>query len=157
MPAFMASRPAESSSLPSCGSITITVGFCATRVEMAARWAAASAPASTDFSSTSEYAAACALALLVIAAIQPWSAAGAEKPMVTFSPDAALGLALASVLVFTCAVLSGSLLVQAVRRARAPTAAPPNRMRLRDKADMIPPRGYPGRAKPGERDQRLNS
>jgi hypothetical protein len=38
---------------------------------------------------TSEYLPACALALLVIAAIQPWSAAGAENPIVTFLPGSA--------------------------------------------------------------------
>jgi hypothetical protein len=44
MPARIASSPAAFSSLPSHGSITITVGFCAIRVDRAARWAAASAP-----------------------------------------------------------------------------------------------------------------
>ena len=78
----------------------------------AARWAAASAPASTVLNVTSEYAAACALALLVMAAIQPWSAAGAEKPMVTFLPGSAFGLPASAPLV--CAVVGAvSLLVHA--------------------------------------------
>jgi hypothetical protein len=42
------------------------------------------------------YAPACALALLVMAATQPWSAAGAENPMITLVPGAAFGLALVS-------------------------------------------------------------
>ena len=54
---------------------------------------------------TSEYWAAWALALLAIAAIQPWSAAGAEKPMVTAGPDA--------------------VLAPAVRRRRRARRAPP--------------------------------
>jgi len=39
---------------------------------------------------TSEYCLACAAALFAMAAIQPWSAAGAENPMVTALPGAAL-------------------------------------------------------------------
>ena len=46
-------------------------------------------PAAT-FSSTSGFSAAAFLALSVMAAIQPWSAAGAEKPMTTLSPGASL-------------------------------------------------------------------
>jgi hypothetical protein len=41
---------------------------------------------STAFSVTSSYCSACALAFVVMAAIQPWSAAGAEKPIVTSLP-----------------------------------------------------------------------
>jgi hypothetical protein len=109
------------------------LGFWAIIVASAARWAAASAPASTLRNSTSEYAAACALALLVMAATQPWSAAGAENPMMTFVPGAAFGLL--SVSSFLIWVFSpGSLLVQAVSRAPAPRAAPPKRMRRRDRS-----------------------
>jgi hypothetical protein len=77
------------------------------------------------------------LALSVIAAIQPWSAAGAEKPMTTFVPAAALALSL--VAVFTWAVFRGSLLVQAVSRAPAPTAALPNKRFLLDRTAMAGP------------------
>src|SRR3954468_24872839 len=92
-----------------------------------------------------------------MAAIQPWSAAGAEKPITTFAPATAFGLALESVLLLTWAELSGVLLVHAVRTAPAPTAAPPNRMRLRDKADIVPPKEIPGREKSGRKGQRLRS
>jgi hypothetical protein len=162
MPAFMASTPAAFSSLPSYGSITITFGFCATSVAIAARWAAASTPASTVRSSTSVYALACAFALFVIAATQPWSAAGAEKPMMTFWPGAAFGLASAFWSFLIWVFSDGVLLVQAVRTAPAPTAALPKRIRLRDKVDMIPPRGYPATDVPAIAcgrlwDQRLRS
>src|SRR4051794_3106678 len=50
-------------------------------------------------------------------AIQPWSAAGAEKPMVTVSP--ALSLLLVAVLPPPEPLLSGVLLVQPVTRAPA--------------------------------------
>jgi hypothetical protein len=52
-------------------------------------WLTSLVPAAT-FSSTSGFSAAAFLALSVMAAIQPWSAAGAEKPMTTFWPGAAL-------------------------------------------------------------------
>ena len=76
MPASIALRPTAFSSLPSCGSSTITLGFWAISVSSAARCRVTSLAASTGLNVTSEYASACALALLVIAAIQPWSAAG---------------------------------------------------------------------------------
>jgi hypothetical protein len=84
------------------------------------------------------------LALLVMAATQPWSAAGAENPMTTFAPGAAFGFASEFWSVLIWVFSDGLLLVQAVRTAPAPTAAVPNRMRLRDKADMFPPKGVPG-------------
>ncbi|GAA2221775.1 hypothetical protein GCM10010429_56200 [Micromonospora olivasterospora] len=105
-------------------------------MDSAARWAAASAPASTDLSSTSEYAPACAFALLVMAAIQPWSAAGAEKPMVTFLPGAALPPESVSAALVCAAVGAASLLVHAVSRAPAPSAAPPNSSRRRDRSRL---------------------
>src|SRR5258708_4694613 len=99
----------------------MTSGFWAMSVDKAARCAAASAPAATDLSSTSLKLAACALALLVIAAIQPWSAAGAENPITTFLPAAELGLFVSAPLV--CAAVGVSLLVQAASNAAAPMAA----------------------------------
>src|SRR3954468_7639575 len=113
----------------------MTVGFWASRVARVARWAAASAPAATARNSTSEYAAACALALLVMAAIQPWSAAGAEKPMTTFCPGAAFGLA-SPPPVLIWELLPGSLLVQPASTAPAPRAAPLRRSRRRSRTDM---------------------
>ena len=76
------------------------VGLLPIRVDSAARCAAASSPAATAFSVTSEYVSACALALLVMAAIQPWSAAGAENPMVTALPGAEFGFAASGPLVW---------------------------------------------------------
>jgi hypothetical protein len=58
-----------------------------------------------------------------MAAIQPWSAAGAEKPMTTFWPGAAFGLAELFWLVLTWVFSCGVLLVQAVSRV------PPHRRR----------------------------
>ena len=46
--------------------------------------------ASTGSNVTSEYCLACASAFLLIAAIQPWSPCGPEKPIVTSLPGAAL-------------------------------------------------------------------
>src|SRR4029453_10802602 len=74
-----------------------------------------------------------------MAAIQPWSAAGAENPMITFWPGAEFGL-VSSLSALTWVFSDGVLLVQAVSRAPAPTAAPPKRMRRRDRSDMFSPR-----------------
>ena len=72
---------------------------------------------------TSGYWPACALALLAIAAIQPWSAAGAEKPMVdrlarrgVAAGGAGRGAGPA------CRASAGVLLVQAASAAPAPSA-----------------------------------
>src|SRR3954449_6169904 len=82
-------------------------------------------------------------------AIQPWSAAGAEKPMVTLSP--LLSLSLAALLPPPELALSGVLLVQPVIRAPAairPTAVGIKRRKRRCRAaDMPSPRrvrGPPG-------------
>src|SRR5215217_8193568 len=66
-----------------------------------------------------------------MAAIQPWSAAGAEKPMVTALPAAALGLVPASA-PLVWAAFGVSLLVHAASSALAPTAVPPMRKRRRE-------------------------
>ena len=131
MPAAIASRPNALSSLPSCGSSTITLGFCEMSVESAERWAAASAPAATGLNSTSWNVLAWASALLVMAAIQPWSAAGAEKPMTTFVPGALLPPVSVLPPVLVWVLGSCSLLVHAASRAPAPSAAPPRRNRRR--------------------------
>src|SRR5256714_5918201 len=98
---------------------------------MAAIWAGASFPGSTATSLTSEYLAACALALLVIAAIQPWSAAGAVKPMVTVFPGDALVPPFTFVWPFA-SLFFVSLDVQPVSSALAPRADPPSSSRRRD-------------------------
>ena len=74
---------------------------------------------------TSGYWPAWALALLAIAAIQPWSAAGAEKPMVTVGPDPALAPALGAATFPVGAGPAGVLLVHAVSAAPAPRPSAP--------------------------------
>ena len=54
-------------------------------------WLASLVP-SAVLNSTSVYFLASALAALLIAPSQPWSAAGPEKPMTTLSPGASLSL-----------------------------------------------------------------
>ena len=78
---------------------------------------------SATWSSTSPYSSAAARAASVMPAIQPWSAAGAEKPMVTVSPSSSFELAAFSVPPPPEPWLSGSLLVQPATRAPAPTNA----------------------------------
>src|SRR5690606_6394025 len=71
---------------------------------------------------------ACSSAFLATAAIQPWSAAGAENPMVTCLP--ALSLSPASVPAWGFPppeTPSSVLLVQAAARPPAARAAPPSR------------------------------
>ena len=80
---------------------------------------------SAALNSMSEYFSASALAELLTAASQPWSAAGPEKPMVTVSPGASLSLAApAGALEPRSSDVSGVLLVQpAARRPMTPAAA----------------------------------
>jgi hypothetical protein len=80
---------------------------------------------------TSSNSAACALAFLAIAAIQPWSAAGARKPMVTFGPSSALPPSPPLPTTALASPSSSLFPVQPVRTAPAPTAAPPSRKRRR--------------------------
>src|SRR3954453_18036446 len=75
-------------------------------------------------------------------AIQPWSAAGAEKPMVTLSPDSSL--LLEALLPPPLPELSGVFPVQPARRAPTPTIATAVDVRRRYPrclvADMFSPR-----------------
>ena len=94
------------------------------RLDLAVCWLTSLVP-STALKVTSVYSPACALALVVMAAIQPWSAAGAEKPMVialpgvSLSPPSVVGRLVVGV------VAPLSLLVHAVeQRAGADRAAP---------------------------------
>jgi hypothetical protein len=82
------------------------------------------------------------LALLVIAATQPWSAAGAEKPMMTLVPGAAF--ALLPCWLLTWVLSEVLLLVQAVSRAPAPTVAVPKRILLRGQSGHVFSQGGPG-------------
>src|SRR5690349_24127200 len=131
MPASIADLPTDVSWAPSWGRSTIASGLLWMSDCSAAIWAGASFPASTALRVTSENLAAWAFALAVMAPIQPWSAAGAEKPIVTALPGASL---LEPVL--TCAPLSPLLLVsldvQPARIALPARAAPPNSRWRRD-------------------------
>src|SRR6478752_3987831 len=87
-------------------------------------WTDTSLVPSATRSSTSSYLAASVLADSVIEPIQPWSAAGAEKPMTTLSPDSSLepaGAAAVSPAAPSLPSLPSLLLVQP---ARARTATP---------------------------------
>lgn len=85
---------------------------------------------STGLNVTSLYFFAWPSAFLAIAAIQPWSAAGAENPMVTCLP--CLSLSPPSDPAWAAGLGSSSLLlVQAAARLPAATTAPPNRTPLR--------------------------
>ena len=129
MPAAIALRPVEVSWLPSLGSSTSALTFLLINVSTAAICCVMSLVGFTASNVTSEYWAACALALLAIAAIQPWSAAGAEKPMVTAGPDAVLAPAVGAATLPAGA--AGVLLVQALSAAPAPSpSAPRSTLRL---------------------------
>src|SRR5690349_4940459 len=131
MPASMALRATAVMAAPSNGSRTIASTLSLMNVSTCEIWRLTSLVPSATFSSTSSYLAACALADLVIEPIQPWSAAGAEKPMTTFLPDLSL-----SVLLLPIAELvspSSEPFVQAPRTsvaaAKAPTRAKARRLR----------------------------
>src|SRR6185312_230819 len=123
MPAAMALRPVEVSWLPSLGSSTSALTFLLISVSTAAICWVMSLVGFTASNVTSEYWAACALALLAIAAIQPWSAAGAENPMVTAGPAAVLAPAVGAAT--DPAGAAGVLLVQALSAAPAPSPSAP--------------------------------
>src|SRR3954452_12402478 len=95
MPACIALVPCAVSWLPSLGRITSALTFWLIRVSIAAICWVMSLVGFTGANVTSGYFAAWAWAFSAIAAIQPWSAAGAEKPIVTGRPGAELGPAAA--------------------------------------------------------------
>src|SRR4051794_10476526 len=120
MSASIARRPRLVSWLPSLGRMTSALTFWLISVSTAAICCATSLVGFTGAKVTSGYCSACAFALFAMAAIQPWSAAGAEKPMVTGAPGVALSPAAAPTL--APEPLDGaSLLVQAATVAAAPT------------------------------------
>src|SRR3954454_9060431 len=132
IPACCACRATAVSCLPSYGSMTMTSTFLAIRVWMAAIWAATSLVACTGCRLTSEYLADSVTAFLAMAPVQPWSAAGEEKPIVTVFPGVSLPLvpplpaaAAAALVVGDDALLD--LLLQAVSAAAAPSPVAPNR------------------------------
>src|SRR3954447_12186689 len=115
----------------------MTSTFLPISVWIAAIWAATSLVACTVSSLTSEYFAASDAAFLATAPVQPWSAAGDEKPIVTVFPGASLPLPppTAAALVGPAALVAGEalleLLVHAVSAAAAPSPVAPSRKRLR--------------------------
>ncbi len=127
MPASIACGPIEVSWLPSLGRITSASTFWLISVSTAAICWAMSLVGLTASNVTSGYCSACACALFAMAAIQPWSAAGAEKPMVTGAPGSALPPPGAGATAGPPAPPAGSLLVQAVSAAPAPTPSAPVR------------------------------
>src|SRR5690606_7425353 len=108
---------------------------------------------STGRNSTSGYRFAISSAVFAIAAIHPWSAAGAENPITTLGPGWSLSVpARAACWAGVDELCAGSLPVQAVSRAPAPTAAPPSRKprrpRGRCRDTRIPPSGRGVQGKP---------
>ena len=85
--------PCDVSWLPSLGRITSASTFWLIRVSIAAICWVMSLVGFTGANVTSGYFAAWACAFAAMAAIQPWSAAGAEKPIVTGRPGSALAAA----------------------------------------------------------------
>src|SRR4051812_8916283 len=122
MPACIALSATGVRAAPSKGSSTIASTLSLMNVSTWLIWVLTSLVPSATFRSTSGYFSASALAALVMPDIQPWSAAGAEKPMVTVSPVSSLELAaLFPPLLLEEELSSGELLVQPATSAVAPT------------------------------------
>src|SRR5437868_3471229 len=120
--------------------MTMTSTFLPISVLIPAICAATSLVACTVSSFTSLYFAASAIAFFAMAPVQPWSAAGDEKPMVTAAPGASLapaaaGAAAAPELVAAAAFFL--LPVHAVSIAPAPTPAAPIRKRRRSRPSPL--------------------
>src|SRR3954468_24486729 len=140
MPACIAFVPCEVSWLPSLGRITSASTFWLIRVSIAAICWVMSLVGLTGANVTSGYLPAADCAFAAIAAIQPWSAAGAEKPIVTGRPGAELGPAAPPPLgAGGGAAAGGALLVHAASAAPAPTARAPERKprRARNRAESV--------------------
>src|SRR4051812_29970757 len=145
MPACIALSATGVSAAPSKGSRTMASTLSLMKVSTWLIWVLTSLVPSATFTSTSSYFSSTALAALVMPDIQPWSAAGAEKPMTSLSPGLSLLLdaLLAPALL---PELAGVFPVQPARRAPAPTSATAVVVRRRNPrclvADMFSPR-YP--------------
>src|SRR3954454_2444733 len=153
MPACMACSATGVSAAPSKGSSTIASTLSLMNVSTWLICVLTSLVPSATCRSMSSYLSASLRAASVMPAIQPWSAAGAEKPIVTLSPVSSL--LLAALLPPPEDSLSGVLLVQPVIRAPAairPTAVGIRRRKRRCRAaDMPSPRmdrGPPPRGRP---------
>src|SRR4051812_8617878 len=142
MPACMAFSATGVSAAPSKGSSTIASTLSLMKVSTWLIWVLTSLVPSATWSLTSPYLSAAALAAFEMPAIQPWSAAGAEKPMVTVLPVSSLELA-ALLPPPPPPELSGVLPVQAVMSTPTPTSAATAVVRRRDgrclAADMFSP------------------
>src|SRR3954454_14157908 len=142
MPACMAFSATGVSAAPSKGSSTIASTLSLMKVSTWLIWVLTSLVPSATWSLTSLYFSAEALAAFVMPAIQPWSAAGAEKPMVTVLPVSSLELA--ALLPPPPPELSGVLPVQAVMSTPTPISAATAVVRRRYgrclAADMFSPR-----------------
>jgi hypothetical protein len=123
MPASIASSATGVMAAPSKGSSTIASTPSLMKVSTWLICVATSLVPSATCRSTSSYSSAAARAASVMPAIQPWSAAGAEKPMVTVSPGSSLSLAAALLSPPPSPDSSGVLLVQPASRTPAPTSA----------------------------------
>src|SRR3954447_12365848 len=125
MPAACALIAISVSALPSKGRMTSESTFLSISVwTWLICWLTSLLP-STACRVTSLCFAAWPLALVVMAAIQPWSAAGAEKPMVTALPGVSLPLGAAAAAEDVVVDDAALLLVHAVRAAPAPRAPAP--------------------------------
>ena len=130
MPASMAWRATGVIAAPSKGSRTMASTPSLMKVSTWLICRLTSLVPSATCRSMSGYCSARSRTLLVMAAIQPWSAAGAEKPMVTVSPSSSLPPSAAtgaeSEELSSSLAASSALPVQAVRArtATAPTTRP---------------------------------
>src|SRR4051812_45922457 len=143
MPAFMAFRATGVIAAPSNGSSTIASTLSLMNVSTWLICRLTSLVPSATRSSTSSYFAASFLADSVIEPIQPWSAAGAEKPMTTLSPLSSFEPVAADVPPEVSAVSPPPSLLL-VQPARARTAMPATRpaatfldFRVVDRRDMV--------------------
>src|SRR3954462_15797871 len=154
IPACIALSATGVRAAPSKGSSTIASTLSLMKVSTWLICVLTSLVPSATFRSTSLYFAASAFAAFVMPAIQPWSAAGAEKPMVTLSPDLSL-LLLALLPPLPLPELAGVFPVQPARRAPTPTIATAAVVRRRYPrclvADMFSPRSACLAASPGGR------
>ena len=96
IPASMALVATSVSAAPSNGSSTMASTLSLMNCSIWLICTLTSLVPSAWTSSTSEYLAASSTADFVIEPIQPWSAAGAEKPIVTLSPGSSLPVAAAA-------------------------------------------------------------
>src|SRR3954463_3747415 len=153
MPACIAFSATGVRAAPSNGSSTMASTLSLMKVSTWLICVLTSLVPSATFTVTSSYFSSTALAALVMPAIQPWSAAGAEKPMVTLSPDSSL--LLEALLPPPLPELSGVFPVQPARRAPTPTIATAAVVRRRYPrclvADMFSPRSACLAPSPGGR------